>query len=181
MTNRAPSARAQEQALLQKLLHVPVFNRLPTQYLQLLLRAAKPKAVAEGGVVWNPEEAGKGMYILLKGKLKVVAAGKFDQPVEPIAALGEVNALTGEPYGDQVVATETSVLLEVGQAVFEQLLLANTNVCQLLCRNILNVVSDKLQAADERIAQAEGDKLGLVQRIKDAEADVNALRMIKLR
>ncbi|MCC7261208.1 MAG: cyclic nucleotide-binding domain-containing protein [Candidatus Latescibacteria bacterium] len=181
MTNKAPSAKAQEQVLLQKLLHVPVFNRLPTPYLQLLLRAAKPRALAEGAAVWNPGEPSKGLYILLKGQLKIVAEGKYDHPVQPIAALGEVNALTRLPYGDQAVAVESSVLLEVGQEGFEQLLLANTNVCQLLCRNILNVISEKLQAANDRISQAEGDRQGLAQRIKDAEADVNALRIIKLR
>jgi len=181
MTNKAPSAKAQEQALLQKLLHVPVFTRLPTPYLQLLLRAAKPKAVAEGAAVWEPGEASKGLYILLKGQLKIIAEGKYDHPVQPIAALGEINALTRLPYTDQVMAVESSVLLEVAQGVWEQLLLANTNACQLLCRNIINLVSDKLETANERISQAEGDRQGLAQRIKDAEAEVNAMRIIKLR
>ena len=181
MTNKAPSAKAQEQALLQKLLHVPVFSRLPTPYLQLLLKAAKPRAVGEGASVWTPGEASKGLFMLLKGQLRIVAEGKYDHPVQPIAALGEVNALTGMPYTDQVVAVESSVLLEVAQGVLEQLLLANINLCQLLCRNILNLISDKLQVAHERISQAEGDRQGLAQRIKDAEAEVNALRIIKLR
>ncbi len=181
MTNKAPSAKAQEQALLQKLLHVPVFSRLPTPYLQLLLRSAKPKAIAEGASVWVPGEASKGLFILLKGQLKIVAEGKYDHPIRPIAALGEVNALTRIPYADQALAVESSVLLEVAQGTFEQLLLANINLCQLLCRNIINLISDKLQAANERIFQAEGDRQGLVQRIKDAESEVNALRMIKLR
>jgi CRP-like cAMP-binding protein len=181
MTNRAPSAKAQEQALLQKLLQVPVFTRLPAPYLQLLLKSAKPKALKEGEAVWSQGEASKGLYVLLKGQLKIVAEGKYDHPVHPIAAVGEVNALTRLPYADQVLAVESSVLLEVAQPLFEQLLLANTNVCQLLCRNIINLISDKLQAANERISQAEGDRLGLAQRIKDAEAEVNALRIIKLR
>lgn len=181
MTNRAPSAKAQEQALLQKLLQVPVFTRLSGQYLQQLLKAAKPKALSAGASVWDPGEACKGLYILLKGQVKVVAEGKYDHPVQPIASLGEINALTRLPYTDQVVAMENSVLLEIAQGLFEQMLLANTNLCQLLCRNIINVISDKLQVADERIAQAQGDRQGLAQRIKDAEADVNALRIIKLR
>lgn len=181
MTNKAPSAKAQEQVLLQKMLHVPVFTRLPMPHLQFFLRAAKPRALKEGDAVWSPGEACKGLYLLLKGQLKITAEGKYDHLVQPIAAFGEVNALTRLPYGDQVVAVESSVLLEVGQGQFEQLLLANTNVCQLLCRNIINIISDKLQAANERISQAEGDRLGLAQRIKDAEAEVNALRIIKLR
>jgi CRP-like cAMP-binding protein len=181
MTNRAPSAKAQEQVLLQKMLHVPVFTRLPVPHLQLFLRAAKPKALKEGEAVWSPGEACKGLYLLLKGQLKISAEGKYDHLVQPIAALGEVNALTRLPYTDQVVAVEGSVLLEVAQAQFEQLLLANTNVCQLVCRNIITIISDKLQAADELISQAEGDRLGLAQRIKDAEADVNALRIVKMR
>lgn len=181
MTNRAPSAKAQEQALLQKLLQIPVFTRLSGQYLQLLLKVAKPKAIKEGEAVWSPGEACKGLYILLKGQVKIVAEGKYDHPVQPIAALGEVNALTRLPYADQVMAVENSVLLEVAQGLFEQMLLSNTNICQLLCRNIINSISDKLQAANERIAQAQGDRQGLVQRIKDAEAEVNALRIIKLR
>lgn len=57
MTNRAPSGTAQEQALQQKLLQVPVFARLSGQYLQLLLKAAKPKAVSAGASVWSPGEA----------------------------------------------------------------------------------------------------------------------------
>ncbi|MSR83736.1 MAG: hypothetical protein EXS58_12575 [Candidatus Latescibacteria bacterium] len=92
--------------------------------------------------------------------------------------------MTQLPYTDQVVAVENSVLLEVAQGLFAQMLLANTNVCQLLCRNIINVISDQLQVANERIAQAQGDRqglVGLVQRITDAEAEVNALRIIKLR
>lgn len=181
MTNRAPSGKAQEQALQQKLLQVPVFARLSGQYLQLLLKAAKPKAVSAGASVWSPGEACKGFYILLKGQVKIVAEGKYDHPVQPIASLGEINALTQLPYTDQVVAVENSVLLEVASGLFEQMLLANTNVCQLLCRNIINVISDQLQVANERITQAQGDRQGLVQRITDAEAEVNALRIIKLR
>ena len=171
MTNKAPSAKAQEQALLQKLLQVPVFTRLPAPYLQLFLKSAKPKALKEGEVVWRQAEASKGLYILLKGQLRIVAEGKYDHPVQPIAALGEVNALTRLPYTDQVSAVESSVLLEVAQALFEQLMLTNINVCQLLCRNIINIISDKLQAANERISQAEGDRQGLAQRIKDAARD----------
>lgn len=181
MTNRAPSAKAQEQALLQKLLQVPVFTRLSGQYLQQLLKVAKPRAVSAGASVWSPGEACKGLYVLLKGQVKIVAEGKYDYLVQPIASLGEINALTCLPYTDQVLAVENSVLLEVAQGLFEQMLLANTNLCQLLCRNIINVISDKLQTTDDRIAQAQGDRQGLVQRIQDAETEVNALRIIKLR
>lgn len=86
MTKKAPSAKAQEQALLQKLLHGPVFARLPTPDLQLMLRAAKPKAVAERAAAWKRGEASKGLCILLKGQLKIIAEDTYDHPIQPIAA-----------------------------------------------------------------------------------------------
>lgn len=182
MTNKSQvSSRAQEQALLQKLLHVPMFSRLSGQQMQVLVKAAKPKMAKPEEVLWNAGDPCKGIYILLKGRLALREEGKETQVVQPIAAIGEVTSLTGTAHANGAVATEVSLLLEIPHRLFELLLMRNTSICQVVCRNIIGGISAQLQAANDRIGGMQGRKQALAQRLKDAESELNALRIIKLR
>lgn len=182
MTNKPQiSARAQEQALLQKLLQVPMFARLGGQQLQVLLKVAKPKMIKPEEALWEASEPCKGLYILLKGRIALRAEGKEAQLAQPIAAVGEVTALTGQAYAERAVATEASLLLEIQQRLFEALLMRNTNLCQVICRNIIGAISQQLQEFNDGIAGLRKQRQELEQRLKDAEAEVNALRMIRMR
>ncbi len=182
MTNKPQiSSRAQEQALLQKLLQVPVFARLAGQQLQVFLKVAKPKMIKSEEVLWEAGGPCRGLYILLKGRLALRAAGREAQVVQPIAAVGEVAALTGQAHTERATAVEASLLLEIQQPLFEGLLMRNTSLCQVVCRNIIGALSQQLEGIDGGIDQLQKQRQTLEQKIKDAESELNALRMISMR
>jgi len=57
----------QEQLLRQRLLRVPIFNRLSSKQMQLLLKVSRSAAIGPGEALWMEGDPCQGLFVLLKG------------------------------------------------------------------------------------------------------------------
>jgi CRP-like cAMP-binding protein len=172
------ASKNQEQALVNRLLQVPALNRVPSRFLQVLLKAAKPREVPARTVLCRPGEPCAGLRILLKGSLALREPGERLRRAHAVALVGELPLLAGEPCSEEVVAVEDSLLLEVPAPVFAAILGRSPELCQRLGRNVVAILSARVQQANEALNDVARRRTQLAEAVHEAEGELNDLRVI---
>ena len=100
----------------QLLSSVPIFSGLGDKELDLLLQATTTKRLAAKEVLFRKGDPGNQLYAVLKGRLKILAAGADGKEVVfgidgPGQVIGEIALLDSNPRSATVVAMEECELL----------------------------------------------------------------------
>lgn len=173
------ATKNQEQLLLQRLAQVPVFQRLPGKHLQILLKLARPITIDPGEALWMEGDPCGAMYLLLKGQLTVVEGGKEIGHLKPVCSVGEIPLLADLPHDDEVIGHEKCLLLELPREVFDATLKRYSEICQRICRNIVTLLSLRLQKANDQVSEIAQRRTELDETIREAEIEMNDLNMIR--
>ena len=180
MENRSKlAARNQEQVLSQRLAQLPLFQRLGSKQVQVILRCGRSRMLEKGEPLWRAGEPCAALYLLMKGELVLREEGKERDRIHPIAVLGEVGIFSELPNDEELAAVQSSLLLEFPQQSLLAVLRENSDICQRLCRNVVALLSARLQEANERVAQVSRRRTELEQQVKEAEIEVHDLSMIR--
>jgi hypothetical protein len=173
------AAKNQEQQLVQRLLQLPLFAHMGGKQLQVLLKLSRTLALEPEESLWLEGDAPRGFYMLLNGHLAVWERGKEIGQIAPISSLGEVEMLATMRHDDEVNGVGKCLLLEFPRDIVEDLLVKSSDICQRLCRNVVFLLSLRLQKANERVSGIAHDKRELEERIHEAEIELNDLNMIR--
>jgi len=173
------AAKNQEQLLLQRLLQLPLFARLGGKQLQVLLKLSRTLALESEESLWLEGDDPQGFYVLLKGQLAVCERGKEIGQIAPVSSLGEVEMLSAMRHDDEVNGVGQCLLLEFPREILENLLVQSSDICQRLCRNVVALLSLRLQNANEQVSGIAQQKRKLEERIREAEIELNDLNMIR--
>jgi CRP-like cAMP-binding protein len=171
-------AKGEEQALVNRLLQVPAFHRIPARHLQVLVKVGRARTAAVREVLGRPGDPCPGLWILLKGALAVREPGQPIRRVQPVSLVGEVALLSGQEFSEEVVVVEACELLEVPAQVFAAILVRSPEICQRLCRNVVGVLSARLQQANEALDELGRVRVQLAEELREAEVELNDLRVI---
>ncbi len=115
-----------------------------------LERLARRRAYAEGEVIVSEAEPGDALYVLLRGRVKVVLYGESGREVilsifkEPGDFFGEMSLLDDEPRSATVVALEPSTLVVLSRADFRAHLARHPRVAV----QVMTELSRRLRRAD---------------------------------
>ena len=110
----------------------PIFSVLSDKDIDVMIKRARHAVLKEGQVVINEGDPGDSMFIIKKGKARVVST-MFDKTYE-LATLGggnffgEVGFLTGMPRTATVVASGALSIMEINKALMQELVSRNPNV-----------------------------------------------------
>lgn len=180
MENRSNlAARNQEQVLSQRLAQLPLFQRLGSKQVQVILRCGRSRMLEKGESLWRPGESSTALYLLMKGELVLREEGKERDRIHPITALGEVAALSGLPSDEELAAAQPSLLLEFPQSSLLAALRENSEICQRLCRNVVALLSARLQEANERVVEISQRRDELERQVKETQIEVHDLTLIR--
>jgi CRP-like cAMP-binding protein len=103
----------------------PFFSRFTEAELCRLSKRSVRKQFAKGKTIFNKEEAGNGLYVILAGSLALVLEGTRPYWVlGPGQAIGQVAVLDGKPQAATAVAMEPSTLLFIARREFETIFAA---------------------------------------------------------
>jgi CRP/FNR family cyclic AMP-dependent transcriptional regulator len=177
---------------------VSIFAELDATSAAELERLAQIKEYDEGAVIASQEETGDALYVLVKGRVKVVLYGDSGREIilnvfkSPGDFFGEMSLLDDEPRSATLVASEDSRLLVLSRADFR----AHIQRHPKTALRVLTEMSRRLRRADEvignlalldvygrlagklkELAEAEGEETedGILVRSRPTQADIAAM------
>jgi len=131
---------------------VTIFRDLPAEVLTDLAGRVRPRSVEAGSIIVSAEEAGDSLFVIARGKVKVVLYGETGREI--ILSIlragdffGEMSLLDRQPRSANVVAVEDADLLSLDREAFEKHLSAHPSTALA----ILSEMSRRLRHADEVI------------------------------
>jgi CRP-like cAMP-binding protein len=177
--------------------NVSIFSDLGEAELAALEQLAEVREYADGAVVVTQEEAGDALYVLVRGKVKVVLYGESGREIilsifkSPGDFFGEMSLLDGEPRSASVIADAVSRLLVLSRRDFH----AHLERHPRTALRVLTELSRRLRRADavignlalldvygrlagklRELAAAEGEETeeGIVVRQRPTQAEIAA-------
>jgi CRP-like cAMP-binding protein len=132
---------------------VSLFADLEPAALASLERAAELRDYRDGAVIVSQEDAGESLFVLVRGRVKVVLYGESGREVilsifkQPGDFFGEMALLDDEPRSATVIAAERSRLLVLSRAAFQEHIAAHPRTAL----RVLTELSRRLRRADEVI------------------------------
>ena len=131
---------------------VTIFRDLPPEVLEDLAGRVRPRTVEAGAIIVSAEEPGDSLFVISRGKVKVVLYGETGREI--ILSIlragdffGEMSLLDRQPRSANVVAVEDADLLSLDREAFEKHLSAHPSTALA----ILAEMSRRLRHADEVI------------------------------
>jgi len=131
---------------------VTIFRELPAEVLADLAGRVRPRPAEAGSVIVSAEEPGDALFLIAKGKVKVVLYGETGREI--ILSIlrggdffGEMSLLDRQPRSANVVAIEHADLLALDRDAFQTHLAAHPSTALA----ILAEMSRRLRHADEVI------------------------------
>jgi len=136
----------------QLLGQVSIFQELPRETLADLAKRVWQKQAEAGSVIVSQEEAGDALFVIAKGKVKVVLYGETGREIilsilKAGDFFGEMSLLDRQPRSANVVAVEDSELLCLDREGFQTHLTSHPTTAL----GILAEMSRRLRHADEVI------------------------------
>jgi len=136
----------------QLLGQVSIFQELPAETIADLAKRVWHKQAEAGSVIVSQEDAGDALFVIAKGKVKIVLYGENGREIilsimKAGDFFGEMSLLDRQPRSANVVALEDSELLCLDREAFQTHLAAHPTTAL----GILAEMSRRLRHADEVI------------------------------
>jgi CRP-like cAMP-binding protein len=141
------TATVRERGLLR---NVSIFADLDPASVASLERLAEVRDYADGAVIVSQEERGDSLFVLVRGKVKVVLYGDSGREIileifkAPGDFFGEMSLLDNEPRSATVIADEASRLLVLSRRDFQSHIEAHPRTAL----RVLTELSRRLRRAD---------------------------------
>ena len=131
---------------------VNLFAAMKDEQIEAISRITMLKTYPKNYVIFQEGEKGDALYIVVKGKVKVLLYGEDGREyiLDVIGAdgfFGELSLIDELPRSANIMTVEESELLVIRRSDFMRLLMENP----AMTVNILKILSRRLRAADERI------------------------------
>ncbi len=189
------TAAVRERGLLRS---VSIFADLDAASVAALERLADVRDYPDGGVVVSQEDTGDALFVLVRGKVKVVLYGESGREIilsifkVPGDFFGEMSLLDNEPRSASVIAAEASRLVVLSRKDFQ----AHIESHPRTALRVLTELSRRLRRADavignlalldvygrlagklRELAAAEGEESddGIVLRQRPTQAEIAAM------
>jgi CRP-like cAMP-binding protein len=131
---------------------IPIFRGLDRDELAKFGELVRERSYPKGSVILFQDDPGDSLFVLRKGRVKVVLIGEDGREVilgvlDPGAHFGELALIDDQPRSAHVIAMEDAQLLILRREDFRRRVDANPSVAWAL----LQELSRRLRKADEKI------------------------------
>lgn len=130
---------------------VPFFRTLGKDGINFIVERLKFKPFDADEVICRAGETGDRMFIIINGRVKVVAVGKEDEEENIISYLesgnyfGEMALLTGEPRSANVITTEPSEMFVLNKSEFDVILERFPSITLSMAKTMSHRLRDTIQ------------------------------------
>ncbi len=134
-----------------------MFYGLGSDHTHMVLQACAFRGVASGECICRVNGRSDEMYILLSGQLGVYNEGQMLlASIAPVAPVGEMGLITGQPRSATVSALCDSNLLVLRKVTFDRLMRSNGKLCVQVYRSVIEAMGQRLGES-----RAERQRVGL--------------------
>lgn len=159
---------------------LPLFQGISEVRLEQLVATFRPETHKAGTVLFRPGDPAVQFELLTKGQVTVeeertsaeVPAVRFD--LRPLAPIGELAALTGQPRSTTATATTDIEVLSVKVGDLLGFFDANGDIGLAFYKNLLGLVSDKVRRDRSRIEDMRGNIIRTQKAMKQLRETVLA-------
>ncbi|MCD6308479.1 MAG: cyclic nucleotide-binding domain-containing protein [Candidatus Latescibacteria bacterium] len=138
---------------------IPVFTGLTHDQYRRILYICYNKTVPKNLFIYEEGDKADGMYILLKGKVKVLYhKSTVVTHITPIALVGEVEFFTGEPRRTSAVTVEESTIIRVTKSELYRVLQKDYTLSNRILLNVIGELAQKLDKYTEIIQELRSFK-----------------------
>ena len=147
-----PSETSKEKLLVQVLRKIPIFRGLSPTQVRTILSLCSHRTCKPEEKLCQSNSPSDEMYILLAGELVVVTAeGVKVATILPVTTVGEMGVITGEPRSATVEVSKPSNVFTLRKATFDSTLKEDREMRASVYRNIIDVMSLKLNNDNIRL------------------------------
>jgi CRP-like cAMP-binding protein len=144
--------------LVQQMMSVPLFEDLDMEQVKHIYDVCDLVEFEKGAVLCQSDTIDEAVYIFISGRLSIQSAsGEAFTEIVSTRALGEMGVIIGQPRHSQVVALETSTVLELPGIELQKLIDADPEMGYQLLLSLVKVLYT-------RTSRANADFSGLKQR-----------------
>lgn len=156
--------------LVNVLRKIPIFKGLSPSQVKKILGLCAHKSYKPGVQVCRSNSPSDEMYILLAGELIVVTMeGIRVATILPVTTVGEMGVITGQPRSATVEVSKPSNIFVVNKRSFDSMLRDDSEMRATVYKNIIDVLSDKLNNDNVRLRDYQMEKTKFETRVQAME------------
>jgi len=131
--------------LVEVLKKIPLFFGLSPTQIRVILSQCLSSSIEAGAQVCVRGKPSDEMYVLLSGKLAIVADNSFRvATITPVTTVGEMGAITGQPRSATVEAITPCRILTIKKARLDIILRGQRELKSKIFENVIRLLSEKL-------------------------------------
>ncbi|MBI2900107.1 MAG: cyclic nucleotide-binding domain-containing protein [Planctomycetes bacterium] len=115
---------------------VDLFREVPADYLASVAGIAREQGFAAGEKLFAEGDRGDSCYLIMEGRVRILAGGKEVAALGPRECVGEMSLLDGEPRSATAVTAEEARLLRIGTEDFHDMLATHPGIAAGLLRTL---------------------------------------------
>lgn len=131
---------------------VALFNKMPANELARIASISETVVHSAGARVFGEGDYGDCLYVIVEGEVAIRHKGVEIRLLKEREYFGEMSLLDGEPRSATAIATMDSLLLEIRQQQFHEILARNFDVALA----VIKTLSQRLRTELERVRRIEG-------------------------
>ena len=164
--------------LVQVLRKIPIFKGLSPSQVKKILGLCVHKSYKPGSKVCRSNSPSDEMYLLLSGELFVVTSeGIRVATILPVTTVGEMGVITGQPRSATVEVNKPSNIFVVNKRSFDGMLRNDGDMRATVYKNILDVLSVKLNNDNVRLRDYQLEKSRYEARLTVLERHLEEQRL----
>ena len=163
-------------ALLKVIHKIPMFHGLDSDYTRMVLQSCEFRGMRRGEAICQFNDQSDEMYILLSGRLRVYNENQLLlASIDPVAPVGEMGLITGQPRSATVSSLSDSNLLVLRKVAFDRLLRSNAQLCIQVYRSVIGAMGQRLAESRTERHRVSQHRNELEQKLSEVEDQVVAM------
>jgi CRP-like cAMP-binding protein len=149
-TPRTRLAAAGREHTIEIMKKIPLFKGFSDDQYLKVQRICSRRNIQKDSYIYYEGEDSNDLYILLKGRLRIMLKGVLLNVLFPICMVGEIGVFTDGNRSASVLADEDSAVIRIPKKDLFTLMESDTILANHLLQNVINDLVGKLQE-DNRI------------------------------
>ena len=136
---------------------IPLFEKITEQHVEELIGAFERRTVPAGEVLFEAGSTPEHFLLLVSGEVALKERDEVRFRIAPVAAIGELGAVTGLDRLTTAVATQPSEVWRIGVAELRDFFESHGDVAFPFYHNLINIVADKLRRDQHRLEEVRAN------------------------
>ena len=137
-----------EKTLLLK--SVNLFQKIPGNVLSKIAQIATEISLETDDIIFQEGEPGKSLFVIINGRVNILNDNQIIANLEKGNCIGEMSILDQAPRSADAIASEESILLQIDQDGFFELMVGNPDIM----KEIIKMLTKRLRKMNKKLTDS---------------------------